>query len=752
MRRSFIAAVAVILFLLISHSWLFAGISYSINDSDGTRENPYRIPRTNSPVRIDGELNEDAWKNAFVLELKYEVSPGINIEAPVKTEVLLTYDDSTLYAAFRAFDTDPDSIRAYLHDRDSAWSDDWVAIVIDTFNDERRDYLIGCNSLGVQMDTIEINFPEQNSEWDGIWDSAGRIQEWGYSVEIAIPFDQLRFQRSEGDQIWGFDAVRNYPRSVNHFMGSFPRDRNNNCYLCQATKIKGFAGIDPGRNIEIVPTLTAARTDERSELPDSDFEEQNQDAEVGVSAKWGITPNITFNATANPDFSQVEADARQLDINRTFALFYPEKRPFFTEGADYFETLINVIHTRTMRAPEWGFKLTGKEGANTVGAYVVRDEFTNLLIPGVQSSRSTSLASANYSTVLRYKRDIGNQYNVGGFFTNRQADDYFNRVFGIDGRFRITDRDRISVEFIGSSTRYPDEMAQQYNQPQDDFTGTAYAIDYFHDAKDLTWVVRYWGFSDDFRSDLGFSPRIGYRWLSGWMDYYWYADAGKWWSTINVGGGFDYTTDTNGDLLYRTQNAWLDFSGAMQSSINLRGEFNLKEVYNGQEFDNSGFRIRGSIRPVTQVYLSGNFFIGNDIDYSNTRQADRLSIKPGINLNLGRHIQLNYSHNYEKLSVESGRLYTANISETRLIYQFDKRALIRAILQYVDYRRNTEVYTFEIDPVFKSLFTQFLFSYKLNPRTVLFIGYSDNYYGNQDFSLEQNDRTVFVKLGYSWTL
>ncbi|MCP5105596.1 MAG: carbohydrate binding family 9 domain-containing protein, partial [bacterium] len=210
-------------------------------------------------------IAEDAWKNALMLELKYEVEPGENIPAPVKTEFFITYSKSHLYAAFRCYDPNSSQIRAHLSDRDNDYGDDFVGIALDTFNDERKNFILWSNPRGVQEDAVMIRNVEYDTSWDARYKSVGKIFDWGYSVEMAVPFSSLRFQRGNGSQVWGIDAWRNYPRNVRHQLGLFPRDRNNNCYQCQMVKIRGFEGIKPGRNLEVTPTLTAVRTDAREE-------------------------------------------------------------------------------------------------------------------------------------------------------------------------------------------------------------------------------------------------------------------------------------------------------------------------------------------------------------------------------------------------------------------------------------------------------------------------------------------------------
>ncbi|NIO10448.1 MAG: hypothetical protein GTO40_21555, partial [Deltaproteobacteria bacterium] len=211
----------------------------------------------------------------------------------------------------------------------------------------------------------------------------------------------------------------------------------------------------------------------------------------GLTGRWGITPNFTLNVTANPDFSQVEADALQLDINQPFALFYPERRPFFTEGVDFFRALENIIYTRTMRDPSWGFKLTGKEGANTLGAYMVRDDVTNLIFPGSQGSDSVSLEKSNISSVFRYKHDFGRRYTVGVIATDREGSNYHNRVFGFDLDFRFTRTNQIQLLMMGSSTKYPDDVADDFDQPDGSFSDHLISFEYDHYTRTWGWWADY---------------------------------------------------------------------------------------------------------------------------------------------------------------------------------------------------------------------------------------------------------------------
>jgi len=359
----------------------------------------FTVRPAQGPIRLDGSLDDPGWRGTTEIPLDWEWTPGDNTTPPVRSVCRITYDANSLYIGCRAFDPHPAEIRARYFSRDDIDRlilDDHFNIVVDPFNDQRRSFEFRVNALGGQADAL-LSTAEgfEDWSWDAIWGSAGRIDDLGYTIEIAIPFKSLRFPRAAGVQTWGFILERSYPRSVRHRIQSGPRDRNNTCLLCEANKVTGFSGIAPGRNIEVDPAVTASRTDLRTQLPDGALAQGAVDPAFGVDFRWGISPNLTLNATGNPDFSQVEADVAQLDVNTRFALFFPEKRPFFLEGADLFNTPIQAVFTRTVADPDAGLKLSGKVGsssASAIGVFAARDATTTLLFPSNRGSVGGSLA------------------------------------------------------------------------------------------------------------------------------------------------------------------------------------------------------------------------------------------------------------------------------------------------------------------------------------------------------------------------
>ncbi len=706
----------------------------------------FSVPRIDIPVSVDGRLDDPGWDKALILELEYETDPGENIPAPVRTEVRVFHDQDNIYFGLYCYDPNPSAIRARYAERDNIHMDDLININLDTFNDERRNYYFGCNPLGAQRDGIETQ--TVNSSWDAIWASDGNITDTGYTIEIAIPFSSLQFQRSNGPQIWGLDISRWYQRSYRRRLGLVKIDRNNNSYQSQFLKIVGFEGIKPGKNIEVIPTLTGTRTDERDAFPDGDFVPISKEVDPGLTVKWGVTTNLSLNGTVNPDFSQVEADARQLDINQPFALFYQEKRPFFLEGIDFFRTPFNATYTRTLRDPAWGVKLTGKEGANTVGAYFVRDNLTNLIFPGSQDSRSTSLSLPSSSGVFRYKRDFGNKYTLGALVTTRSGEDYFNRVYGVDGEARFTNRNRLEFQFLGSSTKYPYEVAQDFEQPWDHFEDRAFSLNYRYQSRNLNVFADYQDVGPGFRADLGFWPMVDFRRMGTGMNYSLIRSLG-WWSVMTFGYRFFHRQDHDGNPLANDHEVIFFFRGALQSYVQFVGH-KSREFYRGVEYDLISGAAMFMFQPHASLQIGFSGDIGDRIDYANSRAGRRLRLNPQFTYNLGKRIALAFNHNYERMHAAGDRLYTAHISQGSLIFHLNTKIFVRAILQYVEYRYNVDNYTFPIDPEYQNFFTQFLFSYRLNPRTVVFLGYSDNYSGTQEIDLTQTDRTLFMKIGYSW--
>ncbi len=402
-------------------------------------------------IRVDGRLDDGAWAQAALLHSFTQFDPVEGIPASQKTEILVLVDGGAIYFGIRAFDEQPRGVRATLTERDGfIRSDDYIRFILDTFNDQRRAYVFSVNPLGVQHDGVwneggggrrGMGGPVDDNP-DFLWESAGVLAEWGYSVEVRIPLKSLRFP-GVAEQSWGLHVVRRIAR--NGFEESWaPISGNAANRLSQAGKLTGLRNLDAGLFMEINPVLTGKRVgafdDELQAILRGDPE-----GEFGMNVTYGLTSNLTLDATFNPDFSQVEADAGQISVNERFALFFPEKRPFFLEGTEIFDLPKQLVYTRSIANPIAGTKMTGKVGAWNVGYLgAVDEDFGDL---------DNTVAS-----ILRVRRDLGASSTLGVLYTDRtRHGNEYNRVGGVDARLVLARRYTLTFLGSGSVTRGPDE-------------------------------------------------------------------------------------------------------------------------------------------------------------------------------------------------------------------------------------------------------------------------------------------------------
>jgi hypothetical protein len=687
---------------------------------------PVEVRPTTSPIHIDARLDEPAWVSATAIPVGYEWYPSDNIAAPVTTEALVTYDDRNLYVAFRAHDPQPGRIRARYHERDAGTEDDLVGFYIDPFNDDRRAYQFRVNPLGVQIDAINSDVEgTEDFTWDGIWDSAGAITSDGYIVEVAVPLQQLRIPGRGAAQTWGFLAIREWPRDVQHRLRSVPTDQNRNCLVCQFHDLHGFDTRASGRNLELTPTLTGTN--------DKPFD-------AGFSARWAVTPGTSLQATINPDFSQVEADAAQLDVNTRFALFFPERRPFFVEAADFFETRLPLVFTRTIADPASGLKVTGKSGPHLYGLLVARDEITNVLIPGDQSSDLAFLDQPSTSVFGRYRAELGKSSTVGGLLTSRRGDGYENTVLAADGYQRLTESDSIRMQVAGSRTSYPGQISADFGQPEGSFSGHSLIVNYSHTDSVWEWGADYDELAPEFRADAGFITQVGVRQGDVFFQRRIRGSEKQWFRNLYITGGADSTRQYDGAWTEWGADLGATYQGPRQTEISINLAPN-QEFFAGRTYHNFRHSISASIQATPDVRLSMSVNSGESIDFNNAQQADFVTLSPGASLNIGRRFTGELDYVWQTFETKQGdRIFTVHLPQARMLYHFSRRAFVRAVLQYETVDQVTEKS--------RDLLTQLLFSYRWNAQTVVLAGYSDAYAGAVDLS--RTDRTVFVKLSYAW--
>lgn len=750
-------ALASALLLCVPFAGARATTPSAADDTGSVSRSPFvpggRIPLLRGEINIDGSPDEAAWQDALVQEVAYDIQPGDNTPAPVKTTVRMGYTADALYVAFHAMDPDPSKIRAHLRDRDTAFNDDWVGVFLDTFNDHRRGYELVVNPLGVQADLIrdETNSNNQeDSSWDGLWTSAGRITADGYEVEIRIPFSTLRFPRGGGDQKWGISLFRSWPRDKRHQLTSHRVPRESNCFQCEWGKYDGLAGAQQGRNLEIVPTLTVGATQSR-EAANTSWSGTDTSIEPGVDVSWAPSPAMTLNATLNPDFSQVETDQLQLSFNDSFALFYQEKRPFFLEGADYFTSQFDVLYTRQIADPDFGLRVTGRTGSGAYGAIVARDATTLLLVPGVLGSGFEQLDQKANVAVGRYRYDFNTHFSVGAIGTLRQGDDYSNGVAGVDARWQQGSH-TATAQFLRSQSEYPADIVDGYrDELGNDATPSGNAWRAAYSFGNRNWSFDAWHMDIDpgFRADLGFMGQVGYDKSLVGGGHSWFRD-GKAFNRINAYVDFDITHRFDGQLLERELEAQVNAQGPMQSGLRLHG-LTRSRYWEGRLFDEHYVDVNASFRPNGKLQLGAYVQVGQMLDLAADRTGRRAMVELFGNLNVGRGVALDWDLVRQRMRRDGGTAFTATVLNAGGSWQFDPRQRLRITVQGSEVTRNQALYAEAVNQTARDWAAQLVYSYKVNPRTALYAGASYGAFMDDDHrELFGNTRSVFVKLSYGW--
>jgi hypothetical protein len=498
---------------------------------------PVSIPKLEKPPVIDGKLDDEVWKTAAHFKDFVQYRP-VDLVAPSKpTEAYIGYDSKFIYIAFHAFD-EPDKVRATIAKRDNVFDDDWVGVWLDTYNDGRRAYELIFNPLGVQADAVFIEGVSEDFSVDIVHESKGSLTSDGYVVEVAIPFKSLRYTAGK-DKQWGLHFLRTIKRFNNEQSSWMPISRDNSSLLGQEGHITGLEGISAERTLELIPSFTVSQTGERVPtltagqiaglrqqrlaIPTDDgrFLNKPLEADIGLTAKFGITPNMTLDFAYNPDFAQVEADATVVTANQRFPIFFAEKRPFFLEGKEIFETLISAVHTRTIVDPDYAFKLTGKEGKNTYGVMFASDNAPGNLNEqqrdfirdqrnpeGERESLFKVLDKNATVGVVRLKRDVGKENHIGFLGTTYNFVDKYNHTGGFDARYRFNKTTTVTAQVLGSISNqsffYPDENVREDRREK----GIAYAVYVNNNGRNFGYEIGSVGRSNFFRAEVGFNRRF----------------------------------------------------------------------------------------------------------------------------------------------------------------------------------------------------------------------------------------------------
>ncbi len=749
------------------------------------RQGALEVPavRGASELTIDGRLDESVWQQAALLTGFSQYQPVDGRPAADSTDVFVWYAADAIYFGIRAYEPHGDVVRATLSDRDAIDKDDRIEILLDTFDDRRRAFLFAVNPFGVQQDGVRSEgqggaaggpgagfrfgaFVDLNPDY--VYESRGRLTSFGYEVEVRIPFASLRYQQAD-PQTWGVQVVRQSQH--NGYEATWtPAVRASATFLGQSGRITGLSDLSRGLVLDVTPEFTT-RVDG---APTADSYGYGATPELGGTLRWGATSNLNLLGTANPDFSQVEADVGQVTVNERFALFFPEKRPFFLEGLEQFDTPNRLIYTRRVANPIGGAKLTGKAGKWNIGYLAAAD------------SRDLSDAGATpFFNLLRLRRDVGEGSTAGFAYTDRIDGSHYNRVASFDTRVLWREIWHSEVQMAGSWSRDATAVTNGvlWRAVAFDRTGHTYG-----NHAEIT------GISDDFDAASGFVPRTGIVDGSLSNRLRWYGDEKAWLEELTgflrLQGTWRYDDffDGRGTLegvASMSSIATLRGGWSLRASINLRHQRFESEQYTGygvvQGSDTVPFTVPNGIyglwggaatvstpnRAVTLSATLGYAAAPVFSEPSEGRQLDaRLELQwrptPAIRLE-GRWV-----HQRIDRARDRTRFSVANIPRLKLEYQLSRAVFIRYVGQFVAQDRDavrdplTEaplVYDEATEDRFGpasgvssgDLRNDLLFAYRPGPGTVVYLGYGASHAETDDPAQNQFSRVsdgVFLKMSY----
>jgi hypothetical protein len=722
-----------------------------------TRGETYAITRAKGAIAIDGNLNDEGWRDALRIEKWYETTPGDNTEPRLKNVAYLTYDDKYFYAGFEFEDPDPTRIVAPYGDHDYLQSSaDFAGLFLDTRNEGHTAYEFQVTAHNVQFDAVmDDNGGGENAAPDFFWESAAHINDHGWTLEIRIPFSSLRYRRMD-PQEWGIILFRNYPRQFRYTFLSVKQPRGSQCFVCRENTLQGLSNLPSGGHLVAAPYLAANQTAHPSGALGTPLVNDPFAHKIGMDVKYTPNADNVLDGTVRPDFSQIESDTAQISTNQRFALFFPEKRPFFLEGVELLSTPIQAVYTRTITAPDWGGRATGKLGGVNYTALVANDAGGgSAVVPGPNSS---SLAAQDFqSTVFigRARKDIGGLSFVSVLMTDRESgSNGHNRLVGPDFQVRFHGTETITGQLLYSDTTTPNQPDVNASWTGNTLKSGAGQLSWNHNTEHFDFGTTYKDYGSGFRADSGYVPQVGYRET--------FASTG--WTFRPKGFLSRLRTFVNVDIQdERTDGALIDhqFWPGIGADTRWSGFFQLQYVTDriragSETFPRHQVQFYQNFSPsrrLSQVGVNGNF--GTDVDFTNIRLGRGGQFNVNATINATEHLVFDMIANTSWLHVDDGAgvsrpLFTARVERIRTNYTFTARTFVRLIGQYVSTDRDVSLFVQPAAAHDGSFTGSVLLAYKINWQSVMFIGYGDDRTLDDERRLQRSDRSVFVKLSYAF--
>ena len=756
-------------------------------------------PRFDATVTIDGVLDEAVWARAARLTDFSQYQPVDSRPAEEATEVLVWYGPDAIYFGIRAHEAHGDVVRATNANRDNIGSEDQIQVLLDTYNDHRVAFLFGVNPLGVQQDGtrsdqfgggaggfsgagggVGMNPMDGNVDLnpDYVFESKGRLVPGGYEIEIRIPFKSLRYR--EGDvQNWGINVLRRAQHTG--FQDSWaPAIRANASFLSQWGTLTGLHDLRRGLVLELTPTTTGHLTGAADAATGRWL--YGSSADAGGDVRWGITQNLTLNGTINPDFSQVEADIGQVLLNERFALFYPEKRPFFLDGLERFDTPNQLIYTRRVADPDGGLKLAGKIGGTDVAGLAALD-----------NRGQSATGSAPFIGALRLRRDLGRSSTLGFVGTDREDGRNYGRLLGLDARIYHSRLYFIELQAVQSWTRHDSTMV------------SGPLLSAVWDRTGRNWGFHYSvrAVSPDFGAAVGFVNRTGIFDVSFFNRLTGYGRRGALVETYTAFIGFDrlfdYSHMSGGPIEgYESVSPSATLHGGWNVNGSVRRSFFsfVPAAYSGYKVeqpafstglpktDTVAFATPGTLRnlyswsagvttPTWRLFTATASVSGGSTPiFADASRGSQQHYSMALDLRATSQLRLSLQYSALRISRSKGgsRFSNERIPRVKVEYQLSRAIFLRFVGQYTARERDA-LYDPSGNPILiadangtpvrssptssNDFRVDFLFSYRPIPGTLVYLGYGSTLSEADAFKFKDLGRSVdgfFMKVSYLFRL
>jgi len=698
------------LFLAI---FVFVGVTHAEEKPTNDRVNsplenfPIEAIKAETPPKIDGLLTDSCWSMARPITDFTQWQPVIE-ELPTESTVCyLTYDQEYLYFAAKCFDSRPEKVTANLSRRDDMFGDDWVILLIDTYNDQRSAYEFAVNPCGIQGDLINTGNSDDES-WDAVWSSAGKRTDFGWQAEMAIPFRALRYSKADV-QTWRFQVVRYIARKQEKD-SYVPLRKVDNTLLSRTAELKGIKGIKRGQHFDLLPYVTGRNTQDT--LTHWKFD-------TGIDAKLGISSNLITDLTINPDYGQIEADPDQINLT-PYELYLQEKRPFFLEKMDVFHTPYSLFYSRRISDPLAGAKITGKLSKYSIGALYALNDDKNLDY------------NENF-TVLRLKGDVFEQSQLGFLLTDKEYQSYYNRVLAGDwnlilGNFTFTGQ-------IANSQTKDTKRLSWIGRGSLTYSRNNLTLEYAHRFYENNFLTEA-GFVTPTIVDWSYVP-VSYRYDIVSSYYQWQINHGGF-RSISPSLGYYYKSAYEGEILYRSICPHLNFSFEKNVSFNL--EINsYRELWENKYYDQYYYYLDFSANPTGYLNIGTSFTEGKSVNYWynslgwNRQFSFWCTWKPMPKFELSPEIYhaSQYTHQHGE------RIFDQWIGLTRISYLFTKDAYLKLFLQ------SNSLDNYYVANV--------LFGYTFKPGSTFYLAYNSGY-DNSTHRFKKDSQIIFVKASYLFQL